>query len=79
MGVLLIACARRSRALATLRRPLRPTRADRVSTGLILAGIAVVVWGVFTFDPWTFAGFGPTVIGAGLLLSLSAYQKKCHR
>jgi hypothetical protein len=79
MGVLLIACARRSKALDTVRRPLRPTRSDRMSTALILAGIAVVLWGVFTFDPWTFAGFGPAVLGAGLLISLATDRQRSHR
>lgn len=79
MGVLLIACARRSRALDTLRRPLRRSRTELASTALILAGIAVVLWGVFTFDPWTFGGFGPAVLGGGLLLFLATHREKGHR
>jgi hypothetical protein len=79
MGVLLIGCAQRSRALDTVRRPLRPTRTDRVSTALTLAGIAVVLWGVFTFDPWTFAGIGPAVLGAGLLLSVATHRERNRR
>lgn len=79
MGVLLIACARRSRALDTLRRPLRRSRTDLASTALILAGIAVVLWGVFTFDPWTFGGFGPAILGGGLLLFLATHREKGHR
>jgi hypothetical protein len=79
MGVLLIACARRSKASTIVRRPLRPSRTDQVSTALILAGIAVVLWGVFTFDPWTFAGIGPAVLGAGLLLSVATHRERNHR
>jgi hypothetical protein len=79
MGVLLVACARRSKALATVRRPRPPTRTDRLSTALILAGIALVLWGVFTFDPWTFAGSGPAVLGAGLLLALATNRLRKNR
>ena len=40
----------------------------RFGTGLSLTGIAVVVWGVFTFHPWLFAGWGPAVLAAGLAI-----------
>ena len=67
MGVLLIACARRSEALDTLRgRPLPLTRTARWGTGLCLTGVAVVIWGVFTFDAWLFVAGGPAVLAAGL-------------
>jgi hypothetical protein len=36
-------------------------------TTLTLAGLFTVIWGVYTFDPWTFAGYGPALIAAGLL------------
>jgi len=31
-----------------------------------LAGMAVVVWGVFPFDAWLFVAVGPAVLAAGL-------------
>ncbi|HEU5006372.1 MAG TPA: hypothetical protein VFT67_05345 [Jatrophihabitantaceae bacterium] len=67
MGVLLVLCARRDRALEALRgRPMPLTRTARLGTGLSLAGIGVVVWGVFTFDAWLFVAVGPAVLAAGL-------------
>ncbi|HEY2238476.1 MAG TPA: hypothetical protein VGI21_06785 [Streptosporangiaceae bacterium] len=71
MGALLIICAMRSAALDRLspRPPVRPIR--RVGIAASLAGLAVLLWGVFTFDPWTFAGLGPAVLGVGLLLSFA--------
>jgi hypothetical protein len=48
---------------------VRPIR--RVGIAASLAGLAVLLWGVFTFDPWTFAGLGPAVLGVGLLLSFA--------
>jgi hypothetical protein len=71
MGLLLLACARRDKALDTVRRPLRATGTDRVSTGLVLAGIATVIWGVFTFSPWIFAGAGPALVGIGALTAMT--------
>lgn len=67
MGVLLIGCARRNRTLSARtgqQQPASPVR--RLGTGLSLAGIAVVVWGVFTFDPWIFTVWGPVLLAAGL-------------
>ncbi len=67
MGVVLIVCARRHRTLASRIGHHQPTTpARRLGTGLSLAGIAVVVWGVFTFDPWVFAVWGPALLAAGL-------------
>jgi hypothetical protein len=67
MGVLLIACARRSEALDMLRgRPLPLTRTARWGTGLCLTGVAVVIGGVFTFDAWLFVAGGPAVLAVGL-------------
>lgn len=69
MGALLIACsryaARRDRASGAGKPPASAWR--HVGTALTLAGIAVVVWGVFTFDPWVFAGYGPALMAAGVL------------
>lgn len=70
MGVLLIACARRHRTLSTRTGQQPTTPARRLGTGLSLAGIAVVVWGVFTFDPWVFAGLGPVLLAVGLAVLL---------
>lgn len=36
-------------------------------TVLTLAGLSTVIWGVFTFDPWTFAGYVPALMAVGLL------------
>jgi hypothetical protein len=48
------------------------TRTARVMSGLItMAGFLQVMWGVFTFDWWIFAVYGPFVTGIGLLLELS--------
>jgi hypothetical protein len=51
----------------------RKTAWRRGGTGLTLAGILTVVWGVFIFDAWTFAGYGPALTGSGLL-TLVAYS-----
>lgn len=70
MGLLLIACARRHRRLERARPGAAPQVRSRwprrIGTGLSLAGVAVVVWGVFTFEPWVFAGFGPALLAVGL-------------
>lgn len=71
MGVLLIACARRNRALERVQRRLRAPSAARLANVLILAGIATVIWGVFTFQPWIFAGGGPALVGAGVLAGIA--------
>jgi hypothetical protein len=65
MGALLILAARRHRASSA--RDARLTPRERVGTGVSLAGILVVLWGVFTFDPWLFSVIGPAVLGVGLL------------
>jgi hypothetical protein len=44
-----------------------PSGWRRGGTALTLAGLVTVIWGVFTFDPWTFAGYGPVLMAAGLL------------
>jgi hypothetical protein len=77
MGVLLIACARRDKALQVLRGGrARPSVAVRVGTALALAGIATVIWGVFTFSPWIFAVCGPAVLATGLaVLILTTPQR----
>jgi hypothetical protein len=80
MGVLLIACARRNKALQVLRGTTgrgRPSVAARVGTALSLAGIATVIWGVFTFAPWIFAVCGPAVLATGLaLLTITNSQRR---
>ena len=65
MAVLLILGARRHKALGPADVGL--TLRQRVGTALSLAGVLVVLWGVFTFDPWLFAAGGPAVLGIGLL------------
>lgn len=55
---------------------LAPQRAHsamwrRAGTTLTLIGLFAVVWGVFTFDPATFAGYGPALMAAGLLTLLA--------
>lgn len=56
-------------AVAVARR--RPAGWRRGATALTLAGIFAVVWGVFTFDTWTFAGYGPALMATGLLALLA--------
>jgi hypothetical protein len=65
MGVLLVLGARRHKKLGAA--DVRLTPRERVSTAVSLAGVLVVLWGVFTFDPWLFAAVGPAVLGIGLL------------
>lgn len=48
----------------------RPAGRRYGGTALTLAGLFAVVWGVFTFDPWTFAGYGPALMAIGLLTLL---------
>ncbi|MGI8576996.1 MAG: hypothetical protein ACR2KG_03580 [Nocardioidaceae bacterium] len=78
MGVLLIACSRHARrrdktnaaAPAPARAPAPPQSRSawrRGGAAVTMAGIAVVVWGVFTFDPWVFAGYGPALMAVGVL------------
>lgn len=79
MGVLLIACARRDKALQVLRGTGRgrPSVAVRVGTALTLAGTATVIWGVFTFAPWIFAVCGPAVLAIGLaILTVTNPQRR---
>ena len=80
MGVLLIACARRDKALQLLRGPTgraRTSVAVRVGTALSLAGIATLIWGVFTFAPWIFAVSGPAVLATGLaILTVTNPQRR---
>ena len=71
MGILLIACARRDKALHVLRGTTgraRPSAAVRVGTALTLAGVVTVMWGVFAFAPWIFALCGPAVLATGLAI-----------
>ena len=79
MGALLIVCARRSAAVERLRPrlPMRPAR--RAGLALSLAGILLVLWGVFTFDAWTFALYGPALLAAGLLVSRTTDRERAHR
>lgn len=79
MGTLLIGCSRqairRDRVAGPARVPPAPASSGtwrRLATVLTVAGIAVVVWGVFTCDPWVFAGYGPALILIGLLISAMA-------
>lgn len=65
MGTLLIMAARRHRASGAQDAPL--TMRERAGTAVSLAGVLVVLWGVFTFDPWLFAVVGPVVLGLGVL------------
>lgn len=67
MGVLLIVCAQRSRARQRLVEHTPASSLLRVATVLTLAGLAAVVWGIFTFNPWIFVGYGPTLFGVGVL------------
>ena len=57
----------------------RATWPARFGTGLSLTGIAVVVWGVFTFHPWVFAGWGPAVLAAGLAILILGNRTSGHR
>lgn len=70
MGILLIAGARvaipRARGATSASQAPAPMR--RLGTVLTVAGVAVVLWGVFTFDPRIFAGYGPALVAAGLLV-----------
>lgn len=71
MGLLLIACARRDKALQVLRGTTvrtRPSVPVRVGTALSLTGMATVIWGVFTFAPWIFAVCGPAALATGLAI-----------
>lgn len=81
MGVLLIACARRDKTLEMLRlgpgRRRSPWQA-RFGTTLSLAGIAVVVWGVFTFNAWVFAAGGPVVLACGLAVLIFGNPRRRH-
>lgn len=79
MGVLLLACARRNRAIGLVQRHLRVTNMARLANAVILAGIATVIWGVFTFQPWLFAGAGPAVVGAGVLASTATNRQRSLR
>lgn len=79
MGALLIACSLRSRA-ADRQRPQSPmSLRRRIGLTLSLAGIAIVLWGVFTFQPWTFAGVGPAVTAIGLAMSLATERSGSDR
>ncbi len=79
MAVLLIACARRDKALETLRldpgRRRRSSWPVRLGTTLSLTGIATVVWGVFAFNAWVFAAGGPAVLACGLAVLISGNSK----
>lgn len=70
MGILLIAGARvaipRARGATSASQAPAPMR--RLGTVLTVAGVAVVLWAVFTFDPRIFAGYGPALVAAGLLV-----------
>ncbi len=82
MGVLLIACARQDKALQVVRGTTgraRPSIAVRVGTALNLAGIATVIWGVFTFAPWIFAVCGPAVLATGLAILTVTTPKRSPR
>jgi hypothetical protein len=80
MGVLLIACARRDKALSVLRTTrARSSARVRIGTTLCLAGIAIVVWGVFTLAPWIFAVCGPTVLAAGLAILIVTNPQRTTR
>jgi hypothetical protein len=80
MGVLLIACARRDKALHVLRGATgraRSSVAARLGTAFSLAGIATVIWGVFRFAPWIFAVCGPAVLATGLaILTVTTPQRR---
>lgn len=71
MGLLLILCARRSKSLELSTEHRAVNTRSRAGTALSLIGIAIVLWGVFTLDPWVFALCGPGVLGAGLLTLLN--------
>jgi hypothetical protein len=56
---------------------MRPAR--RVGLALSLGGILLVLWGVFTFDAWTFALYGPALLAVGLLASRTTDGERAHR
>jgi hypothetical protein len=70
-GVFDVAAAILLTALAVAIARRRSTAWRRGGTALTLAGLLTVVWGVFTFDPWTFAAYGPALMAAGLLALLA--------
>ncbi|PZS35905.1 MAG: hypothetical protein DLM58_02880 [Pseudonocardiales bacterium] len=76
MGVLLILCAQRSRARQRRVEHVPISLWGRVGTALTLAGLATVVLGVFTFDPWAFVGYGPALLGLGLLTLIVNYKRE---
>jgi hypothetical protein len=85
MGVLLLACVRRNRvlepserhgALAPGERHRRRPGATGVATALMLAGAATVLIGVFTFQPWVFAAWGPALLAGGALVAVSANRRR---
>jgi hypothetical protein len=47
-----------------------------LANALILVGIATVIWGVFTFQQWVFAGAGPALVGAGVLASVATNRQR---
>lgn len=57
----------------------RPVLAVRVGTAVSLAGIAIVIWGVFTFAPWLFAAAGPAVLAAGLTVLIVSNSRRTSR
>lgn len=79
MGVLLIVCARRSKSVERRVIQLRADGPRHAGTALSLAGIGLVIWGVFTFDPWLFAGCGPAVLAAGVLTLAVAGRERSYR
>lgn len=87
MGLLLIACARRDKALRGGSSPhdgssphgaagrAASSLAGRAGAAVSLAGIAIVIWGVFTFAPLLFAVAGPAILAAGLTILIISNKK----
>jgi len=67
MGLLLIACARRSRSRERAAAPAAVSSWRRAGMALTVIGLTTVLWGVLNFNVWVFAGYGPAVFVLGLL------------
>lgn len=71
MGLVLILCALRTRASEPVVVSSWPRTAG---TALTLAGVATVIWGVFTFNAWIFGIAGPITVAAGVLVLLASQR-----
>jgi DNA-binding NarL/FixJ family response regulator len=73
MGLLLIACAARN---SEPRTRTQRTPAATAGIAVALAGLLTILVGVLTFTPWIFAGLGPALIVAGLIIRAAARARK---